>query len=72
MVRAKTPFCVDTTVRRALSLDSGVVVATAAHPTGGGGPLAPEAMIAHHNATLADLPQPTREVTVVAAAIAFW
>lgn len=65
---ADSQFCVDTTVRRALSLDYDVVLAADAHTTSGGGPLSPEQTIAHHNATLGVLSHPTREVTVRPAA----
>jgi len=70
IVGAETHFCVDTTVRRALSLDYEVVLAADAHTMAGGGdgPLTPEQTVAHHNATLANLPHPTRVVTVVPAA----
>ncbi len=67
----ETDHCVDTTVRRALSLDFDVILAADAHSTTSGmeaGPLSPAQIIAHHNATLANLPHPTRGITVMPAA----
>lgn len=68
---AETHLCVDTTVRRALSLDYDVILAADAHTMSGGGddaPLTPAQVVAHHNATLAGLPHPRRGVAVVPAA----
>ena len=61
---AETQYCVDTTVRRALSLDYDVTLAADAHTFAGDGPLPPEQIVAHHNSTLANLPHPTRAVLV--------
>ncbi len=69
---AETPYCVDTTVRRALSLDYDVTLAADAHTFAGDALLPPEQIVAHHNAMLGNLPHPTRSVTVAPAAeIAF-
>ncbi len=67
----ETDKCVDTTVRRALSLDFDITLAADAHTTTSGmenGLLTPDQIIAHHNATLADLPHPAREIVVMPAA----
>lgn len=67
----ETDYCVDTTVRRALSLDFDVILAADAHTTTSGieaGPLSPSQIIPDHNATLANLPHPTREITIMPAA----
>lgn len=62
---AESDCCVDTTARRALSLDDDVVVAADAHTTRSGGePLSTEQIVAHHNATLANLPHPKHEILV--------
>jgi nicotinamidase-related amidase len=63
----ETQYCIDTTARRALSLDYDVVLAADAHTTCSiaAGGLSGEQIIAHHNALLADLPHPTRGITVV-------
>ena len=65
--------CVDTTVRRALSLDYDVTLAADAHTaTSTGERLTSAQIVAHHNVTLADLAHPTREVVVKPASeIAF-
>jgi nicotinamidase-related amidase len=57
-------LCVDSTVRRALSLDYDVVLASDAHSTHDGEVLAAEQIIAHTNATLGNLPHPTHEILV--------
>ncbi len=63
---ADTHYCVDTTVRRALSLDYDVILASDAHTISGGEESLPaEQIVAHHNATLASLPHPKYSVTVV-------
>jgi nicotinamidase-related amidase len=63
----ETQYCIDTTARRALSLDYDVVLAADAHTTCSiaAGGLSGEQIIAHHNALLADLPHPTRGISVV-------
>ena len=64
--------CVDATARRALSLDYDVVLAADAHTTHDGQVLPADRIVAHTNATLADLPHPTHEIAVTPAAeIAF-
>ncbi|CAA9581947.1 MAG: hypothetical protein AVDCRST_MAG19-4120 [uncultured Thermomicrobiales bacterium] len=70
---AESDCCIDSTARRALSLDYDVVVAADAHTTyGTNGVLSAEQIVAHHNATLANLPHPAREIRVVPTAeIAF-
>lgn len=63
----ETAYCVNTTVRRALSLDFDVILAANAHTITSGteaGWLSPAQIIAH----LANLPHPTRQITVVPAA----
>lgn len=47
-----TEFCIDTTCRRALALGWPVLLAQDAHTSAGNAVLAPEQVIAHHNATL--------------------
>lgn len=66
----ETQYCVDATVRRALSLDYDVVLAADGHTTSSfdDGGLTPAQIIAHHNAVLANLPHPTREIQVRPAA----
>lgn len=51
----QTDFCVDTTVRRALALGYGITLVTDAHSTLGNGVLEAPQIIAHHNATLANI-----------------
>lgn len=47
-----TEFCIDTTCRRALALGWPVLLAQDAHSSAGNAVIAPEQVIAHHNATL--------------------
>ena len=62
---AESDCCVDTTARRALSLDYDVVLAADAHTTyAGNGVLSAEQIVAHHNAMLANLPHPKHEILV--------
>jgi len=62
---AESDCCVDTTARRALSLDYDVVLAADAHTTyAGNGVLSAEQIVAHHNAMLANLPHPKHEIVV--------
>lgn len=70
---AESDCCIDSTARRALSLDYDVVLAADAHTTyAGNGVLTAEQIVAYHNATLANLPHPAREIVVVPTAeIAF-
>lgn len=48
----KTEFCIDTTVRRAITLGYGVTLVGDAHSTGGCRALDAAQVIAHHNASL--------------------
>jgi nicotinamidase-related amidase len=57
-------MCVDSTVRRALSLDYDVVLAGDAHSTHDGEVIGAAQIIAHTNATLGNLPHPTHEILV--------
>lgn len=62
---AESDCCVDTTARRALSLDYDVTLAADAHTTyAGNGVLTAEQIVAHHNAMLANLPHPKHEILV--------
>jgi nicotinamidase-related amidase len=62
---AESDCCIDSTARRALSLDYDVVLAADAHTTGAGnGVLSAEQIVAHHNATLANLPHPKHAILV--------
>lgn len=65
-------FCVDTTTRRALSLGFPVVLVSDAHTSAGNESLSPPQVIAHENATLANIssfgpraiPIPSAEVEI--------
>ncbi len=59
-----TQYCIDTTARSALSHNFDVILASDAHTTGDSSLAAPE-IIAHHNATLAEVVHPTRKITVL-------
>jgi len=48
-------FCVDTTVRRALSLGLPVVLVADAHTSAGNAAITAQQVIAHHNATLTNI-----------------
>ena len=62
---AESNCCIDSTARRALSLDYDVVLAADAHTTyEGNGVLTAEQIVAHHNATLANLPHPKHQIVV--------
>jgi nicotinamidase-related amidase len=50
-----TEFCVDTTTRRALALGYPVILVSDAHTSAGNAALAPQQVIAHHNATLTSI-----------------
>lgn len=63
-----TQFCVDTTVRRAVSLGFDVVLAADGHCTGDAGGLTQSQIIAHHNATLDGFDAGQFSVTVVPCA----
>lgn len=68
----QSEFCVDSTVRRALSLGYPVVLVTDAHSTFDNGVLPAAQITAHHNATLANLSSEGRRVTpTLAAAVRF-
>ena len=62
----ETQCCIDTSVRRALSLDYNVVLASDAHTTCSFDPdgLTPAQIIDHTNGTLGMLPHPSREITI--------
>jgi nicotinamidase-related amidase len=67
-----TQFCVDTTVRRAVSLGYDVTLIADGHSTADRGDLRFDQIIAHHNATLSGFGAGDRRVAVRAAdAIAF-
>lgn len=53
---AQSDYCVDTTVRRAAADGYRVTLVADAHITSGNGILTGEQIIAHHNATLANVP----------------
>lgn len=60
----QTDLCVDTFCRSALHRDYDVVLAGDGHTTWGRDGISAETIIAHHNATLLNVPHPTREITV--------
>ncbi|MGH2558499.1 MAG: cysteine hydrolase family protein [Thermomicrobiales bacterium] len=60
----QTDYCVDTACRRALSLDYDVTLVADAHTTFDTEFLTAAQIIAHHNATLAGIPHPTRVIVV--------
>ena len=62
---AESTCCIHSTARRALSLDFDVVLAADAHTTyGDNDVLTAEQIVAHHNATLANLPHPKHQIVV--------
>jgi nicotinamidase-related amidase len=63
----QTELCVDTACRSALHRDYNVVLASDAHSTWDTDHLTAARIIAHHNATLANVPHPTKEIAVVPA-----
>jgi nicotinamidase-related amidase len=68
----QTELCVDTTCRRAISLDYDVTLVADGHTTWDSGDLTAVQLIAHTNAALANLAHPTHTiVTKPAAEIAF-
>lgn len=68
----QTEQCVDTTCRRAISLDYDVTLVADGHTTWDTDDLSAEQLIAHTNALLANLAHPTHEiVTKTAAEVAF-
>lgn len=50
-----TEFCVDTTTRRALAMGYPVTLVSDAHTSAGNEAIGPQQVIAHHNATLANI-----------------
>ncbi len=67
-----TPYCIDTTVRRAVSLGYDVTLARDGHMTTDGESLTFDQIIAHHNAVLDDFNAGAHSVRLQAsAAIAF-
>ena len=67
-----TQFCVDTTVRRAVSSGFDVVLVSDGHCTGDSGELSQAEIIAHHNNTLDGFDAGPRAVSVLpAAAVSF-
>ena len=60
----QTEYCVDTTCRRALSLDFAVTLVADAHTTGETA-LTARQIVEHHNALLANLAHPTQTIEVV-------
>ncbi|MFY0562684.1 cysteine hydrolase family protein [Archangium lansingense] len=59
-----TQYCIDTTVRRAVSLGFDVTLAADGHATGDAGSLRFEQIIGHHNALLDGFDAGDREVSV--------
>ena len=65
-------FCVDTTVRRALSLGFPVTLVADAHTSAGNAAISAQQVIAHHNATLTNISSfGPRVVAVDSASLAF-
>ncbi len=64
----QTDYCVDTACRSALHRGYDVVLAADGHSTTGNGVLSAEQIIAHHNKTLAGLPRPGFDITVIPGA----
>lgn len=60
----QTDYCIDTACRRALSLDFDVTLVADGHTTFDSPHLPAAQIIAHHNATLASIPHPTRGIAV--------
>ena len=65
VVGMQTEFCVDTTARAALNYGFDVVLPDDGHTTSDG-VVAAQAIIDHHNATLAGLAHPSRSIHVMA------
>lgn len=63
-----TEFCVDTTTRKALALGYPVLLVADGHTSAGNEALSPPQVIAHHNATLANIGSFGPRVEVVPAA----
>jgi len=68
---AATEFCVDTTIRRAVSEGFHVIVAADAHTTKGRPVLSATQIIAHHNWIWAELSAPQPPIVIPAAEIVF-
>ena len=64
VVGMQTDYCVDTTSRRAISLGYDVTLVADGHSTFDTEILSAEQIIAHTNATLANLPHPQNEIVV--------
>jgi nicotinamidase-related amidase len=64
----QTEMCVDTACRSALHRDFNVVLASDAHTTWDRGGMTAEQIIRHHNLSLAEIPHPTKEISVLASA----
>ena len=62
-----TQYCIDTSVRRAVSLGYDVVLAADGHTTADAGALRFEQIVAHHNAVLDGFDAGTHEVRVIPA-----
>ncbi len=65
VVGCATDYCVDTTVRSALSHGYDVTLAADGHVTGPDGDIPVETIIAHHNRTLAQIAIEDRRIRVV-------
>ncbi len=63
-----TEFCVDTTTRRALALGYPVILVADAHTSAGNAHLSATQVVAHHNATLANISSFGPRVRAVSAA----
>lgn len=63
----QSDFCVDTTVRRALSLDYDVILVADAHSTVGNGVISATQITAHHNTTLANMTSFASQIAVTLA-----
>jgi nicotinamidase-related amidase len=64
VVGLQTDMCIDTACRRALSLDYDVTLVADGHTTSDTPRLTAAQIIAHHNATLANVPHPKHEIVV--------
>jgi nicotinamidase-related amidase len=64
LVGMQTEVCIDTTARRAISLGYDVTLVADGHSTYDNEILTAEQIIAHTNATLANLPHPQNEIIV--------
>lgn len=64
----QTEMCIDTACRSALHRDFDVTLAGDAHSTWTNEAMTAEQIIAHHNATLARIPHPAKEIVIRPAA----